>query len=219
MNTTSASRSITVDRSTILPSSFIASAARARPGPIASATVVPVTGASNRRTEPSGRVMAGMGWGPPWDRSGCLWRRGNLLRKSHDLPVDRRASPPASPAPCSRSTDARARAQPRASAHRQRASIARGQRPASPGGRPAGDAVLHRFTGPPRSVAITGRPIACASITTRPNASAWVEACTTTSDSISAAGMSSNWPTMRTRSAMPSASPGVSSSRVYRVRP
>ena len=56
-----ASRSIAVARSTVLPSSFIARAARARPGPIAAATSVPVTGASNWRTEPSGRVMAGMG--------------------------------------------------------------------------------------------------------------------------------------------------------------
>src|SRR5476649_2113885 len=50
--------------SKILPSSFIARAARARPGPIASSTVVPVTGASNWRTEPSGRVMAGMDQNP-----------------------------------------------------------------------------------------------------------------------------------------------------------
>ena len=63
-NTTLASLSMVVARSTSLPSSFMARAARARPGPIASATVVPVTGASKRRTEPSGRVMAGMGAGP-----------------------------------------------------------------------------------------------------------------------------------------------------------
>ena len=36
---------------------------------------------------------------------------------------------------------------------------------------------------PPWAVAITGRPIACASIMTRPNASGSVEACTTTSAS------------------------------------
>ena len=51
---------MTVDKSTSLPSSFIASAARASPGPIAAATVVPATGASNERTEPSGSVMAGI---------------------------------------------------------------------------------------------------------------------------------------------------------------
>ena len=60
-------------------------------------------------------------------------------------------------------------------------------------------------TGPPKSAAMTGRAIAWASITTRPKASAWVDACTTTSDSSIAAGMSSHCPTSRTRSPMPSA--------------
>ncbi len=57
---TAASRSIGRDRSTSSPSSCMARAARARPGPIDAASSVPVTGASKRRTEPSGRVMAGM---------------------------------------------------------------------------------------------------------------------------------------------------------------
>ena len=60
-----------------MPSSFIASAARARPGPIAAASVVPVTGPSKRRTEPSGRVMAGMVAGSASIQGGGLWRHGS----------------------------------------------------------------------------------------------------------------------------------------------
>src|SRR5271166_107856 len=63
-----------VERSTGLPLSFIATAARARPGPMAAATSVPDTGASNWRTEPSGSVMAGMGQRSCRVERRCLWR-------------------------------------------------------------------------------------------------------------------------------------------------
>src|SRR6188508_1951684 len=52
-----ASRSTTVARSFILPSTLTASAALARPGPIAAAISAPLTGLSNFRTEPSGNEM------------------------------------------------------------------------------------------------------------------------------------------------------------------
>ena len=67
--------------------------------------------------------------------------------------------------------------------------------------------------GAPRSAAITGRAMACASITVRPKASGSVEACTTISASSSAAGMSSAWPTSRTRSCRPRAAMRASNSR------
>src|SRR5260370_70648 len=51
----SASRSTTNDVSTSLPSTLPASAAFARPGPIAAATCATDTGASKGRTEPSGK--------------------------------------------------------------------------------------------------------------------------------------------------------------------
>src|SRR5271166_4072707 len=74
MNTTAASSSMVVDRSTGLPLNFIARAARARPGPMAAATSVPDTGASNWRTEPSGSMMAGMGQRSCRVERRCLWR-------------------------------------------------------------------------------------------------------------------------------------------------
>src|SRR5690606_1460918 len=52
--------SITYDVSTSLPSTLPASAALARPGPMLAATSWTETGLSNERTEPSGRVMAGI---------------------------------------------------------------------------------------------------------------------------------------------------------------
>jgi len=52
-----ASRSTTWERSIILPSTRIASAALARPGPIADAISAPLTGLSNCRTEPSGKEI------------------------------------------------------------------------------------------------------------------------------------------------------------------
>src|SRR5262245_28027193 len=52
-----ASRSTTWARSTILPSTRNASAALARPGPMAAAMSAPLTGLSNDRTEPSGKEI------------------------------------------------------------------------------------------------------------------------------------------------------------------
>src|SRR5262245_8953567 len=51
------SRSTMRERSASLPSTFIASAALARPGPIEAAISAPLTGLSNDRTEPSGKEM------------------------------------------------------------------------------------------------------------------------------------------------------------------
>ena len=79
MKPTAASRSISVARSTSLPSSFMASAARARPGPIAAATV----GARHRRVEAAhGTVGQGDG-GHGHEISdgglrGGLWRRRRI---------------------------------------------------------------------------------------------------------------------------------------------
>ena len=101
---------------------------------------------------------------------------GHTLRKSHDLPVnvERRR--------LHRGDRAAAAARPRApgapSASRcsagsaSAASIAAASAAGSPGGtRQPVTPCSTVSTGPPRSEAITGRPIACASITTRPNAS------------------------------------------------
>src|SRR4051794_3686308 len=52
-----ASRSTTVARSFILPSTLTARAALASPGPIEAAMSVPLTGLSNCRTDPSGKEM------------------------------------------------------------------------------------------------------------------------------------------------------------------
>src|SRR5690242_4822361 len=87
-NTTSASWSISVARSTNLPSSFIARAARARPGPIASATVAPVTGASKWRTDLSGRLMAGIGGYSSFHSERLSMATRLLLRKSYDFAVN-----------------------------------------------------------------------------------------------------------------------------------
>ena len=101
---------------------------------------------------------------------------GHLLRKSHDLPVNRQrrllhrghgaapqhggARPPAEGLA---RLGAAAPAPPRSPPPVP---------PASPGGtRQPVTPCSTVSTGPPRSEAITGRPIACASITTRPNAS------------------------------------------------
>src|SRR5207237_7848243 len=56
--------STTNEVSTSLPSTLPASAALARPGPIAAATSPTDTGASNGRTEPSGRRMLIIGTNP-----------------------------------------------------------------------------------------------------------------------------------------------------------
>ena len=60
---------------------------------------------------------------------------------------------------------------------------------------------------------MTGRAMACASITVRPKASGSVEACTTMSATIKDVGMSSVWPTSRTRSCSPQAAMRASNSR------
>jgi hypothetical protein len=52
-----ASRSTTWERSIILPSTRTASAALARPGPMAAAISAPLTGLSKDRTEPSGKEI------------------------------------------------------------------------------------------------------------------------------------------------------------------
>src|ERR1041384_744174 len=56
----SASDSMRCERSTSLPSTFAASAARARPAPIDCATSAAVTGPGNDFCEPSGRRMLGI---------------------------------------------------------------------------------------------------------------------------------------------------------------
>jgi hypothetical protein len=52
-----ASWSTTMERSFNLPSTRIASAALARPGPMAAAIAAPLIGLSNERTEPSGKEI------------------------------------------------------------------------------------------------------------------------------------------------------------------
>ena len=59
--------------------------------------------------------------------------------------------------------------------------------------------------GAPMSVAITGVPMAWASVAARPKASGSVEATTATCAARNAAAMSTTWPTMRTRSSSPAA--------------
>ena len=95
-NITSASRSISVARSTILPSTFMASAARARPGPIAAATVVPVTGASKLAHGTVGQGDGGHERRLLLRAERCLWRRGGGRARPRRIAAARKKNSPRS---------------------------------------------------------------------------------------------------------------------------
>ena len=142
---------------------------------IAKAPPAPALGLDPRAGGPGGKAPGGVQGQRPWP---CF--------KSPDRPPAPPRTPPASrpasPAPSAPTARARAPIACRsAGGSASTASIAAASAAGSPGGtRQPVTPCRTVSTGPPRSAAITGRAIACASITTRPNASGWVEACTTT---------------------------------------